>query len=102
MEKDPNDRQSAIENVPSNLYESVCMPDFCDDFFQGAGAPGAYTLQPPDHKVTPVMNGGASAANNNGNLSISASNGGTVAPTTPSSSSYLDGKSDLSFCFAKT
>ncbi|XP_076366967.1 protein c-ets-1-A-like isoform X5 [Tachypleus tridentatus] len=51
LQKDVDKQRSSLENVPSNLYESVCMPDF-DEFFQQGGS---YPL--PEPKVTPVMNG---------------------------------------------
>jgi len=70
--------RTSLENVPSNLYESVCMPDF-DDFFQ-QGAAG-YPL--PEHKVTPVINGTI-----NGTISASTS---SVASNSTSQSSFIDG-----------
>ncbi|XP_013772271.1 protein C-ets-2-like isoform X2 [Limulus polyphemus] len=51
LQKDVDKERASLENVPSNLYESVCMPDF-DEFFQQGGS---YPL--PEPKVTPVMNG---------------------------------------------
>ena len=40
-----------LENVPSNLYESVCMPDF-NEFFQQQGD----TFPVPDHNKNTTMN----------------------------------------------
>ncbi|KAH7946351.1 hypothetical protein HPB49_023412 [Dermacentor silvarum] len=44
---------ASLENVPSNLYESVCVPGL-DEFFQQGGS-----FPMPEQKVTPVMNGAA-------------------------------------------
>ncbi len=71
--------RASLENVPSNYIESVCMPDF-DEFFQQAGGAG-YPL--PEHKVTPVMNGGNSGPSSSSGASSS------------TSASFIDGKSLL-------
>ncbi|CAG2161881.1 unnamed protein product [Oppiella nova] len=53
--------RTSLENVPSNYFEP-CMPDF-NEFFQQAGGAG-YPL--PEHKATPVMNGGSSGPSSSG------------------------------------
>lgn len=68
--------RASLENVPSNYIESVCMPDF-DEFFQAGGA--GYPL--PEHKVTPVMNGGNSGPSSSSGASSS------------TSTSFIDGES---------
>lgn len=55
--------RASLENVPSNLYESVCVPEL-DEFFQQGGS-----FPMPEQKVTPVMNGA----------------------TAPTSQAYIDG-----------
>lgn len=45
------DEHPNLENVPSNLYESVCMPDF-NEFFQQQGE--SFPL--PDHNKNTTMN----------------------------------------------
>ncbi|XP_040354423.1 ETS translocation variant 4 isoform X4 [Ixodes scapularis] len=55
--------RASLENVPSNLYESVCVPEL-DEFFQQGGS-----FPMPEQKVTPVMNGA----------------------TAPTSQTYIDG-----------
>ncbi|CAG2100659.1 unnamed protein product [Medioppia subpectinata] len=56
-----NSRTTSLENVPSNYFEP-CMPDF-NEFFQQSGGAG-YPL--PEHKATPVMNGGSSGPSSSG------------------------------------
>ncbi|XP_023235400.1 protein c-ets-1-A isoform X3 [Centruroides vittatus] len=56
LQKDADKERASLENVPPNLYESVCMPEFDEFFQQGTG----YPL--PEQKVTPVMNGGGTPA----------------------------------------
>ncbi|XP_076310273.1 protein C-ets-1-like isoform X3 [Tachypleus tridentatus] len=51
LQKAVDKERASLENVPSNLYESVCMPDFDEFFSQG----DTYPL--PEPKVIPVMNG---------------------------------------------
>ncbi|XP_064471644.1 ETS-like protein pointed isoform X2 [Ornithodoros turicata] len=51
LQKDVEKERASLENVPSNLYESVCVPEL-DDFFQQGGS-----FPMPEQKVTPVMNG---------------------------------------------
>jgi len=58
--------RTSLENVPSNLYESICMPDFDEFFQQGAG----YPL--PENKATQVLNG-TTNNNNNGPTSSTSS-----------------------------
>ncbi|XP_076325616.1 uncharacterized protein LOC143233343 isoform X5 [Tachypleus tridentatus] len=48
--KEVDKERVKLENVPSNLYESLCMPEFDDFFQQGSN----YPL--PETKVIPVMN----------------------------------------------
>ncbi|CAN7982918.1 unnamed protein product [Ixodes hexagonus] len=50
---DVEKERASLENVPSNLYESVCVPEL-DEFFQQGGS-----FPMPEQKVTPVMNGAA-------------------------------------------
>lgn len=50
LQKEVDKERVKLENVPSNLYESLCMPEF-DDFFQQGSS---YPL--PETKVIPVMN----------------------------------------------
>ena len=75
--------RASLENVPSNYIESVCMPDFDEFFQQGAG----YPL--PEHKVTPVMNGGSA----NGPSSSSS------ATSSSTNTSYIDGKLKIFICY---
>lgn len=72
----------SLDNVPSNIYESVCMPDF-DEFFQ---AGGAYPTL-PDHK--PSMNGSAAAAS---------SGSSSAASSTPSSYGGVEGECSWMRC----
>lgn len=51
LQKDVEKETAALENVPANLYESVCMPDFNEFFQQGENFPL------PEQKVNQVMNG---------------------------------------------
>ncbi|KAL1423075.1 hypothetical protein MTO96_021459 [Rhipicephalus appendiculatus] len=53
LQKDVEKECASLENVPSNLYESVCVPGL-DEFFQQGGS-----FPMPEQKVTPVMNGAA-------------------------------------------
>ncbi|RWS14387.1 protein C-ets-1-like isoform X3 [Dinothrombium tinctorium] len=65
--KEAEKEKTALENVPSNYTD--CMPDF-DEFFQqgstgsggGNGNNGGYPM--PEHKITPIMNGGSNSEPN--------------------------------------
>ncbi|XP_029841949.1 protein c-ets-1-A isoform X1 [Ixodes scapularis] len=63
LQKEVEKERASLENVPSNLYESVCVPEL-DEFFQQGGS-----FPMPEQKVTPVMNGA----------------------TAPTSQTYIDG-----------
>lgn len=108
--------RSALENVPSNLYESVCMPDFDEFFHSNAsntntttttsvtisngtnGCLNGFTLHQPPRSQSSCSNGSTASHLTNGSTDHPPPKSGLMSgppsagSTAGGPSSYLEGK----------
>lgn len=92
LHSDVDAAKASLENVPANLYESVCVPDL-GDFL---GYQGGHQVATPDHKNPPTPAG--SATSNSSGTPQSGTQPPPIQPSSgavslPSRQYHNDGKS---------